>query len=109
MLFRLSWNAGFDASKLADALFKHFGPGTVYEKARKEKDYPINGPYTNHSLKTFIGNREKGKTPEGNEENKDPDGLCKAIAVVGLLSGKKSLIESVTKCTKTLQVSMRGS
>ena len=65
---------------------------------------PINGPWTNHCLKIFIANRENGTTPEGDNGSKDPDGLCKAIGVVGLLSGKDSLIDSVGQCIKVAQV-----
>lgn len=39
---------------MADKLFKHFGPGTEYEKARLQSGYPIKGPWTNHNLKVLL-------------------------------------------------------
>ena len=96
---------GFDADKLADAIFTHFGPGTVYEDARKQTSKPINGPWTNHNIKIFLANREKGASPAADSSSKDPDGLCKAVVVIGLLSGKPELLDAVEKCVKTTQVS----
>lgn len=96
--------AGFDDGKLADAIFKMFGPGTVYEEARKQTSKPINGPWTNHNIKTFLAKREEGETPAGDTGSKDPDGLCKAIIVIALLSGKPGMLEAVEKCVKTTQV-----
>lgn len=97
-------STGFDADKLADAIFTHFGPGTVYEDARKQTSKPINGPWTNHNIKIFLANREKGASPAADTSSKDPDGLCKAIVVIGLLSGKPELLDAVEKCVKTTQV-----
>ena len=98
------FSTGFDADKLADAIFTHFGPGTVYEDARKQTSKPINGPWTNHNIKIFLANREKGASPAADPSGKDPDGLCKAIVVIGLLSGKPELLDAVEKCVKTTQV-----
>ena len=95
---------GFDADKLADAIFTHFGPGTVYEDARKQTSKPIKGPWTNHNIKIFLANREKGASPAADPSSSDPDGLCKAIVVIGLLSGKPELLDAVEKCVKTTQV-----
>ena len=96
--------AGFDASKLADAIFTHFGPGTPYEDARKSTERPVKGPWTNHNIKIFLANREKGATPAADPSSADPDGLCKAIVVIGLLSGKPELLDAVEGCVKTTQV-----
>ncbi len=96
--------AGFDASKLADAIFATFGPGTVYEKARTEGGSPLKGPWTNHCIKIFVANRENGDKPEGDPNGKDPDGFCKAVAVTALLAGKDNLAAKVTECVNTCQV-----
>ena len=98
------WPVGFNAGKLADALFKEFGPGTEYEAARNQSGYPIKGPWTNHSLKIFIANREAGTKPAADPTSGDPDGLCKSTVVVSLLSGKDGLLEAVKECVKTTQV-----
>lgn len=96
--------AGFDAGKLGDTLFQFFGPGTVYEKARQQSGSPIQGPWTNHCLKIMIANRENGVTPAGDKNSKDPDGTCKAVALVGLLTDVDSIMDKVTDCVKTAQV-----
>ena len=95
---------GFDADKLADAIFAHFGPGTIYEEARKQTSRPVKGPWTNHNIKIFLANREKGASPAADPSGGDPDGLCKSIVVIGLLSGKPELLDAVEKCVKTTQV-----
>lgn len=54
----------------------------MYEKARQQSGTPKQGPWTNHALKIFIANRENEDTPEADPKSEDPDGLCKAIALV---------------------------
>lgn len=76
----------------------------MYEEARKMTGSPIKGPWTNHNIKIFIAKREKGESPAADPSSADPDGLCKAIVVVGLLSGKPELLDAVEKCVKTTQV-----
>ena len=95
---------GFDAGKLGDTLFEFFGPGTVYEKARQQSGSPIQGPWTNHCLKIMIANRENGVTPAGDKNSKDPDGLCKAVALVGLLTDVDNITDKVPDCVQTAQV-----
>jgi hypothetical protein len=99
---------GFDAEKVGDALFKFFGPGTPYEDARKQTGSPVKGPWTNHCLKDMIANREKGLKPGAESQTKDPDGLCKVIALAGLVKeseDESSVRARVTKCVNTVQVS----
>ena len=96
--------AGFDDKKLADAFFEYFGPGTIYENARTQTGKPVKGPWTNHCMKIFIAKRENGEKPEADANSKDPDGLCKAVPVIALHSGKDSLSKEVTKCVQTIQV-----
>ena len=55
---------------MGDTIFKFFGPNTIYEDARKQTTRPIQGPWTNHNLKTFIANREKGVEPAADAESK---------------------------------------
>ena len=55
---------------MADTLFKFFGPNTIYEDARKQTTKPIQGPWTNHNLKTFIANRENGVEPAADADSK---------------------------------------
>lgn len=88
---------GFDEVKQADAIFKTFGPNTIYEEARKQSSHPIKGPWTNKSVKIFLANREEGDKPEADPGSKDPDGLIKSIAVIALLYGKPELFEAVLK------------
>lgn len=97
--------SGFDDSKLADAIFAHFGPGTVYEKVRTQSESPKKGPWTNHCIKIFIANRENEDKPEADSSSKDPDGTTKAVAVTALLAGKDGLMDQVKKCVNTAQVS----
>ena len=107
MLMMHSFLTGFVGSQLADALFAHFGPGTIYEKARTGGGSPIKGPWTNHCLKIFIAKRENGDKPEGDANSKDPDGLCKAVGVTALFAGKGTDVikEKVKECVVTCQVS----
>ena len=85
------FHSGLDTDKLADDTYKFFGPGTEYEQARRQlsgpgvlqlalmflRHSPVNGPWTNHCLKTFVSNRAAGKTPEADGRTVDPDGLVK--------------------------------
>ncbi len=98
----------FEAGRLADALYKECGPGTIYEKVRQESGQPKKGPWTNHNLKIFIANREEGRKPEADPTSQDPDGLCKAIVVIASLSGTASVLDKVGECVGTTQVSIRA-
>ncbi len=98
---------GFDEQKLSDAIFKHYGPGTIFEAARNQSGSPIKGPWTNHCVKIMVANREAGKKPAGDTGSKDPDGLCKSIAVAALFSGTPNLKDGVEKCVNTCQVIIR--
>ncbi|XP_064384497.1 crystallin J1C-like [Halichondria panicea] len=93
----------FEAGRLADALYKECGPGTIYEKVRQESGQPKKGPWTNHNLKIFIANREEGRKPEADPTSQDPDGLCKAIVVIASLSGTASVLDKVGECVGTTQ------
>ena len=84
-------HSGLDTDKLAEDTYMFFGPGTEYEEARHQRSgpgllqlalmflrhNPVNGPWTNHCLKTFISNRAAGRTPEADGRTVDPDGLVK--------------------------------
>lgn len=76
----------------------------MYEKARTSGGQPVKGPWTNHCVKIFVANRENEDKPEGDPNGKDPDGLCKAVAVTALLAGKDGLMEKVKECVNTVQV-----
>ena len=97
---------GFDAGSLQDALYKAFGPGTIYEEARKQSDTPKQGPWTNHCLRTLISNREENVSPAEDTNSMDPDGLTKAVVLAGLLGGcGKNYDDMVVQCVETCQVS----
>lgn len=55
-------------------------------------------------MKIMIANRENGVSPAGDKNSKDPDGLSKAVAVVGAMSGSAELKDQVQKCVNTAQV-----
>jgi len=96
VLKSLSENKGLDTDKLADDTYNFFGPGTEYEQARRQlsgpgvlqlalmflRHSPVNGPWTNHCLKTFVSNRAAGKTPEADGRTVDPDGLVKTVILI---------------------------
>lgn len=112
--------SGFDPDNLADQLYKHFGPSTEYATTReqaeekkfgKQTDFTskslsaVQGPWTNHCLKTFLALREAGVKPSTDGYSLDPDGIVKSIAVVALLSGKpKEMLDAVEKCVRVAQV-----
>ena len=97
--------AGFDAGKLQDALFKTFGPGSIYEDVRKQSANPKQGPWTNICLKIMIANREENVSPAGDKNSKDPDGLSKAVVLAGLLGGcGQNYDNQVEQCVETCQV-----
>ena len=113
------WTLGFNPEDLADQLYKHFGPGTEYAAARqqaeekkfgKQTDFtskslsPVQGPWTNHCVKTFLALREAGVKPPTDGYSTDPDGIVKSIAVVALLSGKPEMLDAVEKCVRVAQV-----
>ena len=104
---------------MADQLYKHFGPGTEYAAARqqaeekkfgKQTDFTskslsaVQGPWTNHCVKTFLALREAGVKPPTDGYSMDPDGIVKSIAVVALLSGKPEMLDAVEKCVRVAQV-----
>lgn len=105
-LKNIAENKGFDAKHLGDAIFKFFGPDTEYEHARTQSGSPVKGPWTNHCVKIMIANRENGMEPAAEKNSKDPDGLCKAVALAGLLGpdGKGALLERVRECVQTVQL-----
>ena len=79
LVFLLKFNAhthtyppppGFKEDKMADALYKFFGPNTIYEDARKQTARPKQGPWTNHNLNIFLTNRENGDKPEADAGSK---------------------------------------
>lgn len=64
---------------------------------------PKKGPWTNHCIRILIANRENGDSPAADTKTVDPDGLCKAIALVG--QGKLESFEATIKaCVNTCQV-----
>lgn len=96
---------GFNGQKLQDDLFKAFGPGTIYEEARNQTSKPRQGPWTNHCVVTMLTNKSSGVSPAGDKDSKDPDGLCKAIVLAGLLGGcGKCYDDEVSQCVETCQV-----
>ena len=95
---------GFDAAKQADALYKEFGPGTIYEKVRQQSGQPKDGPWTNHNLKIFIANREEDRKPEADPTSQDPDGLCKSVVVISQFSGQGNVLDKVAECVGITQV-----
>ena len=79
----------------------------MYENARTQSGSPVKGPWTNHCIKIMVANRENGVTPAADKNSKDPDGLCKAVALAGLLGAKEgTMVESVRECVRTAQVSV---
>lgn len=94
---------GFDAAKQADRLYKHFGPGTSFEETRKQKESPVKGCWTNHSLKIFMAKREEEEADQTDAGSKDPDGLLKAIAIVAMYHGRPELLAKVEECVRVTQ------
>ena len=96
---------GFKGQALQDDLFRAFGPNTVYEETRKQSASPKQGPWTNHCVKVMVAKREEGDKPAADANSKDPDGLCKAVALAGLLGGRGTgYDDEVVQCVETCQV-----
>ena len=95
---------GLSVPKMADRFFKHFGDGTIYDAARRQSAKPVKGPWTNHSIKIFLAKREEGEKPESDTNSKDPDGLVKAIGIVGMYHGRQEMLDRVKECVEITQV-----
>ena len=100
--------SGWDEGYACEQYYKHFGPGTDYEDARKQRaaggKTPLKGPWTNVAVKTFLEQYSKGEKPYSNVASKDPDGAVKSIAVVALLSGKPDMLLTVRSVVEVMQV-----
>ena len=53
----------------------------------------------------MVAKREEGDKPAADANSKDPDGLCKAVALAGLLGGRGTgYDDEVVQCVETCQV-----
>ena len=97
--------SGFDTARQADRFFKTFGPGSAFEAVRKQTSSPKQGCWTNSNIKIFLAKREEGEEEQTDTNSKDPDGLVRAIGVVGMYHGHSDMEKMVEYCVRVTQVS----
>lgn len=98
-----------DTVALAAEHAVNFGPGSRYDVAAKlgheatKADWPIPGPWTHASIRTFLKNTASGISPAGDASDSQADGVAKIAPIVGLLAGSSGLLAAVDEATRLTQ------
>jgi len=76
----------FDDTKVIHQFLKHFGePSSPYQIAlakRKDKKYPVAGPWIQGAMMSMMDRFEAGINPPGSEDAIEHDGLCTALPLM---------------------------
>jgi hypothetical protein len=76
----------FDADKTCQHFLKHFGdPTSTYQVAlakRKDKQFPIEGPWINSGVNNMMEMYRGDIRPPGSVDSKDHDGLAVALPLI---------------------------
>ncbi|XP_028290474.1 crystallin J1A-like [Gouania willdenowi] len=113
LLESLSQHGDVNVEDLTRRFYKFFGPGTVYDLPlndpyRKKGSgpkvvLPIDGPWSNESLKAFFRNVDAGKEETGCDVDCQMDGVTKLAPVVALYAGKPEMLEKVEEAMRVTQ------
>ncbi|KAJ8278019.1 hypothetical protein GJAV_G00082890 [Gymnothorax javanicus] len=95
---------GLDVDDLKQRTYKFFGPGSEYDtpvndpyrdRGGPKVQLPIEGPWRQASLKSFLKNMDAGKTETGCDADCQIDGITKLAPIVALYAGKTEMLEKV--------------
>uniref|UniRef100_A0A3B4C7R0 Selenoprotein J n=1 Tax=Pygocentrus nattereri TaxID=42514 RepID=A0A3B4C7R0_PYGNA len=103
---------GLDEEDLKRRTYKFFGPGSEYDtpvndpyrdKGAPRPQLPIEGPWTQASLKSFIRNVDSGKTETGCVSDTQMDGVAKLAPIVTFYAGKPEMLEKIEDAIRVTQ------
>ncbi|KAL7850860.1 hypothetical protein AOLI_G00212160 [Acnodon oligacanthus] len=112
LLESLSECGGLDEEDLKRRMYKFFGPGSEYDtpvndpyrdKGAPRPQLPIEGPWRQASLKSFIRNVDSGKTETGCVSDTQMDGVAKLAPIVSFYAGKPEMLEKVEDAIRVTQ------
>ncbi|KAI7809917.1 selenoprotein J [Triplophysa rosa] len=108
LLESLSESGGLSVDDLQQRTYRFFGPGSEYDtplndpyrdKGAPRPQLPIEGPWRQASLKSFIKNVDAGKAETDNQI----DGVAKLAPVVACYAGKPEMLERVEEVIRVTQ------
>uniref|UniRef100_A0A3B3C064 Selenoprotein J n=1 Tax=Oryzias melastigma TaxID=30732 RepID=A0A3B3C064_ORYME len=112
LLESLSECRGLNVEDLKKRTMKFFGPGSEYDtpindpyrdKTGPRPQLPIEGPWRQSSLKSFIKNMDAGKEETGCETDCQIDGVAKLAPVVAFYAGQPDMLEKVEQAVRVTQ------
>ncbi|KAL6468390.1 hypothetical protein MHYP_G00240670 [Metynnis hypsauchen] len=112
LLESLSECGGLDEEDLKRRMYKFFGPGSEYDtpvndpyrdEGAPRPQLPIEGPWRQASLKSFIRNVDSGKTEPGCVSDTQMDGVAKLAPIVTFYAGKPEMLEKVEDAIRVTQ------
>ncbi|KAL1280157.1 hypothetical protein QQF64_014757 [Cirrhinus molitorella] len=112
LLESLSECGGLNVEDLKQRTYKFFGPGSEYDtpvndpyrdKGAPRPQLPIEGPWRQASLKSFIKNVDAGKAETGCETDNQIDGVAKLAPIIACYAGKPEMLERVEEATRVTQ------
>lgn len=112
LLESLSECGGLNVDDLKERTYRFFGPGSEYDtplndpyrdKGAPRPQLPIEGPWRQASLKSFIKNVDAGKAETGCETDNQIDGVAKLAPIVACYAGKPEMLERVEEAIRVTQ------
>uniref|UniRef100_A0A1A8AYA4 Selenoprotein J n=2 Tax=Nothobranchius furzeri TaxID=105023 RepID=A0A1A8AYA4_NOTFU len=112
LLESLSECRGLNVDDLKQRTLKFFGPGSEYDtpvndpyrdRGGPRPQLPIEGPWRQASLKSFLKNVDAGKEETGCETDCQIDGIAKMAPVVVFYAGQPDMLEKVEQAVRVTQ------
>lgn len=112
LLESLSVCGGLDVEDLKQRTLKFFGPGSEYDtpvndpyrqRGGPRPQLPIEGPWRQASLKSFLKNVDAGKEETGCESDCQIDGIAKLAPIVAFYAGNTDMLEKVEQAIRVTQ------
>uniref|UniRef100_A0A8B9JR29 Selenoprotein J n=1 Tax=Astyanax mexicanus TaxID=7994 RepID=A0A8B9JR29_ASTMX len=112
LLESLSECRGLDVEDLKRRVYGFFGPGSEYDspvndpyrdKGAPRPQLPIEGPWRQASLKSFIRNVDSGKSETGCDSDVQMDGVARLAPIVAFYAGKPEMLEKVEDSVRVTQ------
>ncbi|TNM98079.1 hypothetical protein fugu_014325 [Takifugu bimaculatus] len=112
LLESLSECGGLNVEDLTQRTLRFFGPGSEYdtpfnnpyrEKGGPRPQLPVEGPWRQASLKSFLKNIDAGKEETGCVDDCQMDGITKLAPVVAFYAGKPEMLEKVEDAVRVTQ------
>uniref|UniRef100_A0A096LR69 Selenoprotein J n=1 Tax=Poecilia formosa TaxID=48698 RepID=A0A096LR69_POEFO len=112
LLESLSECGGLNVDDLKQRTLKFFGPGSEYDTPVNDPyrdrngprpQLPIEGPWRQASLKSFLKNVDAGKEETGCETDCQIDGIAKLAPIVAFYAGQPDMLEKVEQAIRVTQ------